>query len=66
MTIGEFSAITGISAYTMRYYEKKGLSRVSRDSARRRDYSADDIEFSKIYPTPEKYRDASPGYETLF
>ncbi len=33
MTIGEFSAITGISAYTLRYYEKKGLLRVSRDSA---------------------------------
>lgn len=30
MTIGEFSVITGISAYTLRYYEKKGLLRVSR------------------------------------
>ncbi len=48
MTIGEFSAITGISAYTLRYYEKKGLLRVSRDSAGRRDYSADDIEWVKF------------------
>ena len=48
MTIGEFSAITGISAYTLRYYEKKGLIRVSRDSAGRRDYSADDIEWVKF------------------
>ena len=48
MTIGEFSAITGISAYTLRYYEKKGLLRVSRDSGGRRDYSTDDIEWVKF------------------
>lgn len=48
MTIGEFSAITGISAYTLRYYEKKGLLRVSRDNAQRRDYSAEDIEWVKF------------------
>lgn len=48
MTIGEFSAITGISAYTLRYYEKKGLLRVSRDDTRRRNYSEDDIEWVKF------------------
>ena len=48
MTIGEFSAITGISAYTLRYYEKKGLLRVSRDNALRMDYSEDDIEWVKF------------------
>lgn len=48
MTIGKFSAITGISAYTLRYYEKKGLLRVSRDSGGRRDYSTDDIEWVKF------------------
>lgn len=48
MTIGEFSAATGISAYTLRYYEKKGLLRVNRDSARRRDYHADDIEWVRF------------------
>lgn len=48
MTIGEFSVITGISAYTLRYYEKKGLLRVSRDSVGRRDYSVDDIEWVKF------------------
>lgn len=48
MTIGEFSAITGISAYTLRYYEKKGLLRVARDNAQRRDYSEDDIEWVKF------------------
>lgn len=48
MTIGEFSEVTGISAYTLRYYEKKGLLHVSRDAAGRRDYSADDIEWVKF------------------
>lgn len=48
MTIGEFSTITGISAYTLRYYEKKGLLRVSRDNIGRRDYSEDDIEWVKF------------------
>ncbi|MEY8336813.1 MerR family transcriptional regulator [Lachnospiraceae bacterium 62-35] len=48
MTIGEFSAITEISAYTLRYYEKKGLLCVSRDSVGRRDYSVDDIEWVKF------------------
>lgn len=48
MTIGEFSVITGISAYTLRYYEKKGLLRVRRDSVGRRDYSEDDIEWVKF------------------
>ena len=48
MTIGEFSAITGISAYTLRYYEKKGLLHVERDCGGRRDYSADDIEWVKF------------------
>lgn len=48
MTIGEFSVITGISAYTLRYYEKKGLLRVGRDGIGRRDYSEDDIEWVKF------------------
>lgn len=48
MTIGEFSKITGISAYTLRYYEKKGLLRVNRNHAGRRDYNAKDIEWVKF------------------
>lgn len=48
MTIGEFSVITGISAYTLRYCQKKGLLCVSRDNAGRRDYSEDDIEWVKF------------------
>lgn len=48
MIIGEFSRITGISAYTLRYYEKKGLIRVNRDSAGRRNYSEEDIEWVRF------------------
>lgn len=48
MVIGEFSRITGISAYTLRYYEKKGLIRVDRDGGGRRNYSQDDIEWVKF------------------
>lgn len=48
MVIGEFSRITGISAYTLRYYEKKGLIRVDRDHGGRRDYSEADIEWVKF------------------
>lgn len=48
MLISEFSKATGISAYTLRYYEKKGLLRVKRDPAGRRDYSEDDIEWIRF------------------
>ena len=48
MTIGEFSTKTGISAYTLRYYEKKGLLHVNRDAGGRRDYREDDVEWVKF------------------
>lgn len=48
MTIGEFSKQTGISAYTLRYYEKKGLLPTGRDSGGRRDYSEKEIEWVKF------------------
>nr|WP_302140562.1 MerR family transcriptional regulator [uncultured Schaedlerella sp.] len=48
MLISKFSKAAGISAYTLRYYEKKGLIRVNRDSAGRRDYSEDDIEWARF------------------
>ena len=48
MKIGEFSKTTGISVYTLRYYEKKGLLRVNRDNAGRRNYSKADIEWVKF------------------
>jgi len=48
MTIGEFAGITGISAYTLRYYEKKGLIRVQRDENGRRNYSQNDVEWVKF------------------
>lgn len=48
MTIGELSKKTGISAYTLRYYEKKGLIRVSRDAAGRREYDGADVEWVRF------------------
>ena len=43
MTIGALSKSAGISEYTLRYYEKKGLIRVERDSSGRRCYADSDI-----------------------
>lgn len=48
MTIGEFSRLTGISCSALRYYEEKGLIRVSRDGDNRRDYSEADKEWVKF------------------
>ena len=48
MTIGEISKITNISTYTLRYYEKKGLIQVKRDSVGRRCYEHSDIEWIKF------------------
>lgn len=48
MLISKFSKAACISPYTLRYYEKKGLIRVNRDSAGRRDYSEDDIEWARF------------------
>lgn len=48
MTIGELSRATNISEYTLRYYEKKGLIRVQRDTAGRRCYKESDIEWIKF------------------
>lgn len=42
MTIGEMARRTGLTESTLRYYEKKGLLRVSRDGAGRRDYREED------------------------
>lgn len=43
MTIGEMSRRTGLPESTLRYYEKKGLLRVSRDGGGRRDYGEGDV-----------------------
>ncbi len=48
MTIGEFSRLTGISCSALRYYEEKGLIRVSRDGGNRREYSEADTEWVKF------------------
>lgn len=43
MKIGEMADRTGLSANTLRYYEKKGLIRVQRDRYQRRVYSEQDV-----------------------
>jgi DNA-binding transcriptional MerR regulator len=44
MTIAEAAQATGISAHTLRYYERAGLLRpVGRNGSGHRDYSADDL-----------------------
>lgn len=48
MTIGEISEKTNLPESTLRYYEKKGLIRVSRDKNGRRDYEESDIEWIKF------------------
>ena len=42
-SIGDFSAITGISIYTLRYYEKESLIIPARKENRRRSYAESDI-----------------------
>jgi DNA-binding transcriptional MerR regulator len=44
-SIGQFSNITNLSSPTLRYYEKEKLLIVSRDSAGRRFYTPEDIDW---------------------
>ncbi|MBD5545021.1 MAG: MerR family transcriptional regulator [Lachnospiraceae bacterium] len=48
MTIGEIAEKTSLSESTLRYYEKKGLIKVARNSSGRRDYEESDIEWIKF------------------
>ena len=48
MRIGEIAKAAGISEYTLRYYEKKGLIRVRRDDAGRRCYDESDMEWKNL------------------
>lgn len=45
MKISEFSQRTGLSAHTLRYYEKIGLLTVSRDASGHGYYTAKDLEW---------------------
>jgi len=42
-SIGDFSAITGISIYTLRYYEKESLITPAREENGRRSYAESDV-----------------------
>lgn len=48
MTIGEIAEKTNLAESTLRYYEKKGLIRVARNSVGRREYKESDIEWIKF------------------
>ena len=48
MLIGEISEKTNLPESTLRYYEKKGLIKVARDSGGRREYEENDIEWIKF------------------
>lgn len=43
-TISEVAGRTGVTAHTLRYYERIGLLDVPRDSAGRRHYTPDDVD----------------------
>lgn len=43
-TISEVAERTGVTAHTLRYYERIGLLDVPRDSAGRRHYTPDDVD----------------------
>jgi DNA-binding transcriptional MerR regulator len=46
MTVAEAAAEAGVSAHTLRYYERAGLlARVERDGAGHRDFTDDDLEW---------------------
>ena len=49
MTVAQMSAATGLSAHTLRYYERAELIRpVTRNSGNQRRYSAADVEWVKF------------------
>lgn len=47
-SIGKFSSMTGISIYTLRYYEKEGLLSPERTESGRRLYSEDDLSWLRF------------------
>lgn len=48
MTIGEIAKETNLPESTLRYYEKKGLLKVARNSSGRREYEESDIAWIKF------------------
>lgn len=66
MTIGEVSTLTGLTTHTLRFYEQEGLffAPVRRNSAGRRVFTRDEVEWLKVctklrssgMPLPEIHR----------
>jgi DNA-binding transcriptional MerR regulator len=50
LTIGEVSALTGLTTHTLRFYEQEGLffAPVRRDTAGRRVFTNDEVEWLKV------------------
>jgi DNA-binding transcriptional MerR regulator len=50
MTIGEVSALTGLTTYTLRFYEQEGLffAPVRRNAAGRRVFTREEVEWLKV------------------
>lgn len=49
LTVAEMAAATGVSAHTLRYYERAGLiQRVARNSGNQRRYSESDVEWLRF------------------
>jgi DNA-binding transcriptional MerR regulator len=50
LTIGEVSALIGLSTHTLRFYEKEGLffAPVRRDAAGRRVFTGEEVEWLKV------------------
>lgn len=47
-SISQFAQLTGFTIYTLRYYEKEGILKSSRQANNHRYYSEDDIEWVKF------------------
>lgn len=66
-TISEVAERTGITAHTLRYYERIGLLDIPRDSAGRRHYTPDDVDrvvfITRLRQTDMPIRDIQRYFE---
>ncbi len=66
MKIGELAKRSGLSAYTIRYYERIGLlPYADRDRSSRRDYDPDILVWIEFLGRLKNDRNADQGYAAL-
>ena len=66
LTVSEAATKVGLSAYTLRWYEQEGLvDRVDRDSAGRRRYSEEDVDWLRDADPAAADRDAGARHAPL-